>query len=275
WMMPRLPVNRPRCGSAMMSPEGVTRFCSGICQAPPIHHNRHCEPPGRANARPMTGSAKQPISPVKKEWIASSQGLLAMTNLSRAVADRRLERQRGIPGKVNPRVLRHFRNERVDQWLTLRLGVNSCEMGVGHHRTHPPPRLAGIDEVVDDQQPLATTAAQFCHCRRNALKGLQVALPGMVVAGNANGIDDANAKFARNDGRRHQPTTGDRNDGMKRPHLVEPPGQRPAIPVKLIPRDWKGFLRRRSDFLARRHTPTPEQSLTLHSRIANFGTGAR
>ena len=30
WMMPRLPVNIPRCGVAMMSPVGVTRFCSGI-----------------------------------------------------------------------------------------------------------------------------------------------------------------------------------------------------------------------------------------------------
>jgi catalase len=29
-MMPRLPVNNPRCGVAMMSPDGVTRFCSGI-----------------------------------------------------------------------------------------------------------------------------------------------------------------------------------------------------------------------------------------------------
>src|SRR5216683_2359213 len=29
-MMPRLPVNRPRWGVAMMSPVGVTRFCSGI-----------------------------------------------------------------------------------------------------------------------------------------------------------------------------------------------------------------------------------------------------
>jgi hypothetical protein len=26
WMMPRLPVNMPRCGVAMMSPVGVTRF---------------------------------------------------------------------------------------------------------------------------------------------------------------------------------------------------------------------------------------------------------
>jgi hypothetical protein len=34
--------------------------------------HRHCEPPGRANARPMTGSAKQSRSH-GKEWIASSQ----------------------------------------------------------------------------------------------------------------------------------------------------------------------------------------------------------
>jgi hypothetical protein len=30
WMMPRLPVNRPRSGIAMISPNGVTRFCSDM-----------------------------------------------------------------------------------------------------------------------------------------------------------------------------------------------------------------------------------------------------
>ena len=30
WMIPRLPVNMPRCGIATMSPNGVTRFCNGI-----------------------------------------------------------------------------------------------------------------------------------------------------------------------------------------------------------------------------------------------------
>ena len=33
---------------------------------------RHCEPTGRANARPMTGSAKQSIFPLAVVWIASS-----------------------------------------------------------------------------------------------------------------------------------------------------------------------------------------------------------
>ena len=57
----------------------------------------------------------------------------------------------------------------------------------------------------------------------------------MIVARNAYGIDDANAKFAGDDGRRHQPAAGNRDHGMKRPDLIEPPGQRPAIPVKLVP----------------------------------------
>ena len=123
----------------------------------------------------------------------------------------------------------------------LRLGVNGREMGVRHHLAHQPAGLAGVDEVIDDQQALAGAAAEFCHFGRNALQNLQIALLGVVVTGDADGIDDANAEFARDDGRRHQPAAGDRDDGMKRPDLVEPPGQRPAIPVKLVPRDRKGF----------------------------------
>jgi hypothetical protein len=45
------------------------------------HQRCHCEPTGRANARPMTGSAKQSRA-AKEDWIASSQELLAMTELA-------------------------------------------------------------------------------------------------------------------------------------------------------------------------------------------------
>src|SRR5258708_20656150 len=40
---------------------------------------RHCEPTGRANARPMTGSAKQSISPRKGRMDCFVASLLAMT----------------------------------------------------------------------------------------------------------------------------------------------------------------------------------------------------
>jgi hypothetical protein len=38
-----------------------------------------CDPTGRANARPMTGFAKQSIARQAEAWIASSPALLAMT----------------------------------------------------------------------------------------------------------------------------------------------------------------------------------------------------
>src|SRR5258708_4249165 len=40
-----------------------------------MHRNRHCEPTGRTNARPMTGSAKQSIAPNDGLWIASARSL--------------------------------------------------------------------------------------------------------------------------------------------------------------------------------------------------------
>ena len=108
-------------------------------------------------------------------------------------------------------------------------------MRIRHHVADEPSGLAGIDEVVDDQQPLAGAAAEFGGIGGNALQYFQVALLGVIVARNADGIDDANAELARHDRRRHQAAAGDRDHGMKRPDFVEPPGQRPAVPVKLVP----------------------------------------
>jgi hypothetical protein len=47
-----------------------------------MSRDRHCEPTGRANARPMTGSAKQSIFLGAATWIASSQ-VLPCANASR------------------------------------------------------------------------------------------------------------------------------------------------------------------------------------------------
>src|SRR5207247_10073653 len=94
---------------------------------------------------------------------------VAMTELSRSITDRRLERQRGVPRKEHPGVLRYFGNERIDQWPALRLGVDGGKMRVRHHVAHQPSGLAGIDEVVDDQEPVAGPAAERCGIGRNAL----------------------------------------------------------------------------------------------------------
>jgi hypothetical protein len=116
-------------------------------------------------------------------------------------------------------------------------------MCVRQQAAHELSGLAGIDEIVDDQKPLASAATEFGRFLRNPLQHLQVALLVMVIACDADRIDDSHAELARDDCRRHQPAAGDRDHRMERPDLVEPPGQRPAIPVELVPRHRKRLAR--------------------------------
>src|SRR6185437_7164339 len=159
----------------------------------------------------------------------------------RAVADRGLERQRGVPGEEYPGVLRYLGDERIHQRPSLRLGIDGGEMRIGQHRAYQPPGLAGIDEIVDDEKTLAGAVAELRGLLRNALQHLQVTLLGVVVACDADRIDNADTEFARDDRRRHQAAARDRDHGLERPDFVEPPGQRPAIAVKLVPGDRKGL----------------------------------
>ena len=66
-----------------------------------------------------------------------------------------------VPGKIDPGVLRHFGDERVDQRPALRLGVDGRRNAPPASSRAPAGGLAGVDEVVDDQQPLAGAAAEF------------------------------------------------------------------------------------------------------------------
>src|SRR6185437_15721879 len=67
-----------------------------------------------------------------------------------AFPDWRLEGEPGIPGKINPGVLRDFRDERVDKGATHRLGIDRGEMRIRQQVAHDARGLAGVDEVVDD-----------------------------------------------------------------------------------------------------------------------------
>src|ERR1700692_2046505 len=72
-------------------------------------------------------------------------------NSRRAIADRRLERQRGIPGEENPGVLRYLGDESIDQRTPHLFAMHGCEMGCGQHLANQPSGLAGVHEIVDDQ----------------------------------------------------------------------------------------------------------------------------
>lgn len=153
---------RPRCGVAMMSPVGVTRFCSGIGCTTRCQY-RHCE---RSEAVHLTQA---------EAWIASSLALLAMTE---DITPPRHGSGAGTtaryPREEDPGVLRHFGNKSIDG-AALRLGVDGGEMRIRQHVADQPPCFAGIDEVVDDQQPL-------CQCRRGERGGIRRdALPRLSV----------------------------------------------------------------------------------------------
>src|SRR5258708_19581981 len=81
---------------------------------------------------------------------------LAMTAIPsrRAVADRRLERQGGIPGKENPGVLRHLRYKRVDQRATFRLGGDRGTTRARLQSPPPPPVPARTNPAPPHHQPL-------------------------------------------------------------------------------------------------------------------------
>src|SRR5690242_20635710 len=50
---------------------GEFRATTSALPRPPLRWSRHCEPTGRANARPMTGFAKQSMPPLAEAWISA------------------------------------------------------------------------------------------------------------------------------------------------------------------------------------------------------------
>ena len=79
------------------------------CIAPT--YPRHCEPAGRANARPMTGSAKQSILPLCGEMDCFVAPLLAMTTRRTSAFPRRVSP--GLCKSFHPRERRGRRESRV------------------------------------------------------------------------------------------------------------------------------------------------------------------
>jgi hypothetical protein len=74
--------------------------------------SRHCEPTDRANARPMTGSAKQSIPLFAELWIASSQELLAMTVVRTVTNSTRRANQFPIlRNRVKPQNQKYFASQ--------------------------------------------------------------------------------------------------------------------------------------------------------------------
>jgi len=129
--------------------------------------NRDCEPTGRANARPMTGSAKQSISPHKEEWIASSLTLLAMTTVA-ASRSRRAYRASFGPC-VPPSPIRGRRECRApdapDSRVCRGSGCQAHALVRSHRKSPGIPRAM----VLTGSFALSPATGLFCHRRPRKL----------------------------------------------------------------------------------------------------------
>jgi len=143
------------CRVAMMSPKGVTRFCSGIRYA----RSFIAVIPGRCEAsNPESRDSRCAIAHLRSGANAPSRNDSSITPRRRGSA---LERQRGIPRKENPGVLRHLGDESIDQRTPHRLAYTVAKCASGSMSRTSRPVLPGVHEIVDDQQSLAGAAAEF------------------------------------------------------------------------------------------------------------------
>src|SRR3982074_3667921 len=152
-----------------------------------------------------------------------------------SVSDRWLERKPGVPGEIDPGVLRHLGNERVDHRPAHGLGVDGREMRLGQQFAHHLRGLSGIDEIVDNQHALAAPATYADDVGGDTLEHLELALDGVVVAPHANRLDQANVELARDDRRRDETAARDADDRLERTGAGQPPDQRARVAMELVP----------------------------------------
>src|SRR2546422_2061061 len=187
-----------------------------------------------------------------------------------AFADRRLEREPGFPGKIDPGVLRHFRDEGVDQRPAHRLGIDGGEMRLRQQAAHDARRAAGVDEIVDDHDAAALAAGKRDDALGWWFEHFELALLArLAVARHAHGLDDPQIELARDDRGRHQAAARDAHNRLERPHVDEPPGERPGIAMERVPGDRKDFL----ELL--RHREPPRIGSERTAGAAHCGWGCR
>src|SRR5690606_11020162 len=93
---------------------------------------------------------------------------------------------------------------------------------------------AGIHQIVDDQPAFAITLY--------TLEYPVLSLGPVVIACHADGIDQADFEFPRDDRRRHQPAPDDGNDSIVGAIRHEAPGQGLGVAMQFPPGYGKGLV---------------------------------
>jgi hypothetical protein len=90
--------------------------------------------------------------------------------------------------------------------------------------------LAGVDEIVDEEITIAVAGDAFEDVDRALDLGGGVVFAG-VVTGDADGVDEADLKFARDEGGRHETAASDGDDAFPRADGVEHFGEVAGVAV--------------------------------------------
>ena len=150
--------------------------------------------------------------------------------------NRRSELVFDVPWEVDPLVLFKFLHTGVDDGAPGGLGVERREVGFREKLSDETGGFSGIDEIVDEK--VAVTVA------RNAFEDVDRALDlgggvvfAAVVTGDADGVDEANLKFARDKGGWYESATGDGDDAFPCADGVQHFGQIAGVAVKFDPGD--------------------------------------
>src|SRR5688572_13086407 len=157
-------------------------------------------------------------------------------NDSATILDRGGELVFDVPGEVNPLGLLELLDEAVDDRPAGGLRVEAGEMRLGQELAHGLRGLAGVDQVVDQQVAVAGAA----HALENldaVLLLLSRAGLACAVAGDADGVDQADVELARDQRCGHQAAARHGDDALPRAFLVQELGEVARIAVQLYPGD--------------------------------------
>lgn len=129
-------------------------------------------------------------------------------------SDRGLKRVSKVPGKVDPGVLANFGDVGVNLGAAFGFCVDRCNVSAWEFLAHQLRCLAGVDQVIDDQDALGVHGSDTLV---NVFEYVEVfQLFELAVRDDADGVDHPEAEFARDDRCRNKAAAGDADQGFKR-----------------------------------------------------------
>lgn len=125
----------------------------------------------------------------------------------------------GVARVVHPRLLGHVIDVIIGTVSALRLRVDDGNLCVRHELEDSIDRLAGIDEIIDDDDSTTSFATKLIK-RFFEDNRLREWLVVVVVVFDTDGVNKPNIQLGRDILRYTQPTSGDGHEGFNWPFMV-------------------------------------------------------